>query len=222
MGEWEGHRIEAWQIRTVGVVGACLVVVWGVQHKNLIGCVAMLSLIVAIHVFAYLLDQHYEKTKDNIKSVFRSFKKSNYIYVDTLNNCVILNNKGKLTKAQFKGDELINVEFDADANLLESFKNRLNAFDISDVLAYKSGRMIGSNYEVYRDSTYVCNAVTLNKINALRKRLLSNTDGLDALGYSIHQRPDIPTDGNVEIIVTVALYSILYLCLVVIEILGFI
>ncbi len=224
MGYWEGHGIEAWQIRTVGIIGACLVVVRGVQNKSLIGCVAMLSLIVAIHVFAYLLDQHYEKTKDNIKSVFRSFKKSNYIYVDTLNNCIILNNKGKLTKAQFNGEELASIEFTTDNSLLESFKKKIKSFDTSDVLDYKDGRLLCKDCEVYSDIAYVDNAVTLNKLKALRESLLSNTGGLDTLGRDVDTRPEWYTDsaGNVEIIVTVALYSILYLCLVVIEILGLI
>lgn len=99
MGEWEGHLIMTPTLsRLFGVLLACAVALHSIIHKNFIECAIVLSLIVAIHVFAYLLDQHYERTKDNIKSVFRSFKKSNYIYVDTLNNCIILNNKGKLQK----------------------------------------------------------------------------------------------------------------------------
>jgi hypothetical protein len=81
-----------------------------------------------------------------------------------------------------------------------------------------------SDYCVYKDIAYVDNAVALNKLKTLRESLLSNTGGLSTLGRDVDTRPEwyIDSAGNVEIMVTVALYSILYLCLGVTEILGLI
>lgn len=214
MGYYEGHAIMTPTLsRLIGVLFACAVVLHSIIHKNFVECAALLSVIVVIHTSAYLVSKYLEKTKDDIKMIFRSFKRHYYIYADNLNNCIILKYRGKLTKAQFKGDELIDIEFDADASLLESFKNKLKSLDTSDVLAYKAGRLICEGYEVYRDISYVCNEVTLNKLNTIRKQLLRNTDCLDSLGCGVDVRPEVPIDnaGDAEILITLGLYIVWYL-----------